>query len=743
MWQHRSRFYYSILIPIIVLGAGIVIGFSLYIFQSTYRSIKIHLIDERQNYLAQVKNNLEQKVKTVEYSFSSYSTTTAFSDLIATPLDYTNFVDVKQVSHELSYISSMSMESTTYSLISTQSNWEISDGGGLHKLSKARKAHFERLTADSGKQLFWHKQGHEIQMLVSLPFFSAERRAIGVANIRLDTIRNLLNDPISNNIGIVDGDTQILFQNHKFITKPLLQRLAAAKDTKDTIGTLTEANGDTLLYTQSSYNNWYYITRLPAAQVHAQVQTLAVGMVMICALLLVLLYFIAYIVASRSANSIAAIRDRLVPVIDGAARPHDEIADILGNIDTLKDEKESLSRTLDFQAPEVENLFVLNLFRDYVDKHDIQKRLTQFGYPDMTEKCFATMLIQIDDYGTNTSADRDLVLTAIENIVTTVIDASHRLRPVLINTDTQATLLYFDQTDGESIKTQLLTYANQLQKAAATYLKIKISVGISNIYTDLSNTGAAATNAKQALHFRLSLGEESIISYDEIAPQLNQNAVVKIPRSKQDLLDAIRAGNKPVIRQLFTKVIDDIFTQNHNPMAIKTSVLKTVGDLIQLGQLLGIDFESSSDIRNIYYDVIDTDNQSQLIDLLYSHLVVPIVDETVNRTNNDMQSLSEKIIHLIHTNVDKDISLDSIADELHYNPNYLSSVFKKEFGTNFSDYLQAYRIETAKKWLIETDMTIKDIAARLQYNNPQNFIRFFKKHAGCTPVAYRQRNRPL
>ncbi len=43
--------------------------------------------------------------------------------------------------------------------------------------------------------------------------------------------------------------------------------------------------------------------------------------------------------------------------------------------------------------------------------------------------------------------------------------------------------------------------------------------------------------------------------------------------------------------------------------------------------------------------------------------------------------------------------LDVIADRLHYNPNYLSNVFKKETGEKFGDFVQNHRLEVAKKWL--------------------------------------------
>ncbi|MGV2787726.1 helix-turn-helix domain-containing protein, partial [Clostridium perfringens] len=68
--------------------------------------------------------------------------------------------------------------------------------------------------------------------------------------------------------------------------------------------------------------------------------------------------------------------------------------------------------------------------------------------------------------------------------------------------------------------------------------------------------------------------------------------------------------------------------------------------------------------------------------------------------------------------------------------------FSREQGISFSEYLQQYRFEKAKRWLIETDMKIGEIAEKLTYTNPQNFIRFFRKMENITPGQYRQLHQP-
>ena len=61
-----------------------------------------------------------------------------------------------------------------------------------------------------------------------------------------------------------------------------------------------------------------------------------------------------------------------------------------------------------------------------------------------------------------------------------------------------------------------------------------------------------------------------------------------------------------------------------------------------------------------------------------------------------------------------------------------------ETDKSFSDYLEEYKIDYAKKLLKETDRTVADIAAELNYTNAQNFIRFFSRVVGVTPGKYRR-----
>ncbi|MNI39966.1 HTH-type transcriptional regulator YesS [compost metagenome] len=121
----------------------------------------------------------------------------------------------------------------------------------------------------------------------------------------------------------------------------------------------------------------------------------------------------------------------------------------------------------------------------------------------------------------------------------------------------------------------------------------------------------------------------------------------------------------------------------------------------------------------------------------WKQIVQPLLTWMEERQRKQQVNISMLIISEIEQYYDQDLSIEMFAARLHYHPSYISRVFKKDTGVNFSEYLSNYRIEIAKRWLTETDMKISDIAEKLQYSTASNFNRNFKKIVQITPSQYR------
>ena len=92
----------------------------------------------------------------------------------------------------------------------------------------------------------------------------------------------------------------------------------------------------------------------------------------------------------------------------------------------------------------------------------------------------------------------------------------------------------------------------------------------------------------------------------------------------------------------------------------------------------------------------------------------------------------------IAENYAQKIGLDEIAEMLQMNSSYFSTLFKKETGRNFQNYLTEYRIEKAKELLRTTNETMMSIAEQVGYQDTRYFSQCFVKVVGVKPSLYRK-----
>jgi AraC-like DNA-binding protein len=93
--------------------------------------------------------------------------------------------------------------------------------------------------------------------------------------------------------------------------------------------------------------------------------------------------------------------------------------------------------------------------------------------------------------------------------------------------------------------------------------------------------------------------------------------------------------------------------------------------------------------------------------------------------------------HFNHENLDREM----VAKEIGLSLDYFSSLFKKETGTNFVDYLNQYRIQKAGEMLKNTRMDISQVAYAVGFANLFSFNRTFKKFKGIAPTGFRKNSK--
>lgn len=115
------------------------------------------------------------------------------------------------------------------------------------------------------------------------------------------------------------------------------------------------------------------------------------------------------------------------------------------------------------------------------------------------------------------------------------------------------------------------------------------------------------------------------------------------------------------------------------------------------------------------------------------------VEEYVEESDHS-QTLSrmEEILDFINANYARKLSLALLAEEFFLTVPYLSRIFKKYIGINFSEYLTKLRLAHGVNDLLETEASIEQIAEQNGFPNSRSFVTAFKEEYAMLPSVYRR-----
>ncbi|MCM3781671.1 AraC family transcriptional regulator [Neobacillus mesonae] len=741
--MRKSKTFYNIFIPVLILSLGLVITFGSYIYISTTNSVVERIGDSQQSLITQIRNTLEQKIQTIEYAFNTYSTTKSFSDVINNPLTEQDFETYQELNSQLNYIASLGLDGVQYSLISLKQDWSITNGSLSRLTTEEKDKLYSEYINEQDEDLFWVKTDDGIQFVHSLPVFSSNKQAIALSSISLKTLNDTLHSHQDTPVYILNKQGDLLYSartDHDELNRAQIEQIMDSSAASSQTGMFTLSGGqseETVIYAKSAYNNWTYITLLDEKAVSEAMTTTRIGIVIMALIIMILIFIIAYFLSVYLSKPIRKIQRSLANSSEPMLK--DEVDWIIRSIDSIVSEKESLENLMELEKPKLETQFVLNLLHNRLTPEEALRSVERFGYRISTQTTFITMLVQMDRYDDKQLSDKDVLLLAVNNLVQEIVPREGRMLPVVMNERTQATILLFEGESEQDIRKQIMEYAKQIIRSSREYLRLPVSIGISQGYADMLNSREACEMSMEALHQRLNLGKESIIFFDDISTVISGPMVLHYPSELEtQLFDAIRLGDENAVLRSLYPLLADMMKHSKNPMNLEVTLMRFVNNLIQLEQLIGAEVLLTQDNANLYHRLLKIRNPEEIERILVHEVILPMVKCMKEKTNHQFRSIADRIASIVRAEYDQELSLESISERLHYSPNYLSSIFKKEYGMTFTEYLMNYRLDIARKWLVDTDMTIKDIAERLQYQNPQNFIRSFRKKEHVTPGAYRK-----
>ncbi|MDG0793449.1 AraC family transcriptional regulator [Cohnella ginsengisoli] len=127
--------------------------------------------------------------------------------------------------------------------------------------------------------------------------------------------------------------------------------------------------------------------------------------------------------------------------------------------------------------------------------------------------------------------------------------------------------------------------------------------------------------------------------------------------------------------------------------------------------------------------------------LVFQELLLRLQEDATMPERHSYVTIAEEAAAFLRRNYRETLNYKWMSETLHFHANYVSLCMKRAFGYTPLQYLTRYRVEQAKRLLIDTNESVGRIAEETGFGSFPYFVRCFSKQVGTTPKSFRMRFR--
>ncbi|UVI33387.1 response regulator [Paenibacillus spongiae] len=276
----------------------------------------------------------------------------------------------------------------------------------------------------------------------------------------------------------------------------------------------------------------------------------------------------------------------------------------------------------------------------------------------------------------------------------------------------------------------------EFQEMIRKYIRvfsIRITVGAGSVAERLEQLPVSFNHAVKAVESKFYFGKGGLYAYQESQPA---DRDVTFPAEWEKHLIASLKKND---MEAALNGLEGWFNHLANHIE-KESILLLVSELLfqllkQLGELrcLPVPSDRMSCYANLLAPTETLEEMKNMVKELIGDVAKTMREETSVRN-----PVAQAIIYL-KLNLNRDVSLQSVAGHVGMSPSYFSTIFKQTQGEGFLDYSVRLRLEKSLGLLEKTRMSVAQIGEEIGYQSYRYFIKVFKDEYGITPTQYRER----
>ena len=267
--------------------------------------------------------------------------------------------------------------------------------------------------------------------------------------------------------------------------------------------------------------------------------------------------------------------------------------------------------------------------------------------------------------------------------------------------------------------------------------EINVTLCVGREYTDINSPYNIKNDALDVRWQRMHVGTGQILYWHEYTENaLNNN----FSALQQRILQACESLDIP----LFSKLMDEFFSLPYSMLCSRASrkfIRKIINKLLDMSHVLHHAGYAPVRFRQKLDFLLNTATDFNQFQGTFCRNISELMNE-ISEVSNILYSPSVTVaMNYVARHYSERLSLQDVARIAQLSTSYFCSLFKRETGRHFSDYLMEYRIGEAKRLLRTETLNISEVAFSCGFTDPRYFSRCFKQRTGTTPSSYQSLSR--
>lgn len=422
----------------------------------------------------------------------------------------------------------------------------------------------------------------------------------------------------------------------------------------------------------------------------------------------------------------------------------EELAVILRRIRDSLDEEIEQRRNIDSlresylgSLPILRELFLNNLVSRTTDVTAVVPRLREYGIDILDARKWLAAVIHVEQVERvetrELSMHQELIPISVRGLVEDSLKTYCRF--AVFNSMEGITVIA--AIDENNTQTGLINLFGDICKESRRLLEISITVGVGRSCDALQEIGISYQEAVDALGYRAIVGEGGTIYINDVEP-VSRGKLQFHAKDEENLTAAIKFGSREAIENMLKNFSACMEDAKVHARQYQLYMLSIANCLFRLMQQYGLDIDAMFDSKEQYEVILKgICNKAEFADRIIS--VACRMNEALNRErdNTTRKVIEEAKEYIRERYSDSELSVEMLCRYLHMSPAYFSTVFKKETGQSYVNYLTEVRLKKAVELLNETDDKTYMIAQKVGYQEQNYFSYVFKKRYGVSPTKYR------